>query len=288
MVVAKTDDILRAKVIANIRGRIRSGLYTSRETGMKPLKIYIGVDPKEMVTFHVLSHSIMARASGPVSITPLYLPNIRGLYDRPRDAGQSTEFTYSRFLTPWLAGPEVSIFMDSDMLCLSNVYDLERMAMEQPYSDVLVVKHDYKPKLEKKFLNQPQSEYPCKNWSSLMVFNGHRLAVRYLTPEYINRASPMDLHQFKWARAVGEIPAEWNHLVGEYDPRLDAKLVHYTLGAPCFRKYQHCEYAGEWFEELGRMTSCRDPDTEGSYHADLCGHPAEGSAGPPEPDGSSL
>lgn len=242
---------------------------------MKPLKIYIGVDPKEMVTFHVLSHSIMARASGPVSITPIFLPNLKEIYDRPRNAGQSTEFTYSRFLTPWLAGPEVSIFMDGDMLCLSDVCELERMAKEQPYSDVLVVKHDYSPKMEKKFLNQEQTTYPCKNWSSLMVFNGHRLATRYLTPEYVNKASPMDLHQFKWARDVGEIPTDWNHLVGEYDPRSGVKLVHYTLGAPCFRKYQNCEYAQEWFEELGRMTYCHDPDSEGSYHDDLSGRTNE-------------
>ena len=251
---------------------------------MKPLKIFIGVDPREMVTFHVLAHSIMARASGPVSITPLYLPNLREIYDRPRNAGQSTEFTYSRFLAPWLAGPEISIFMDSDMLCLSDVYELERMAQEQRYSDVLVVKHAYSPKPDRKFLNQVQTVYPCKNWSSLMVFNGHRLAVRYLTPEYVNRASPMDLHQFHWARDVGEIPPEWNHLVGEYDPKSGVKLVHYTLGAPCFRGYEHCEYAQEWFEELGRMTHCHDPDSEGTYHDDLRGCTAESGAGLPEPD----
>ncbi len=237
---------------------------------MKPLKIFIGVDSKELVTFHVLAHSIMARASGPVSITPLYLGNLHEIYNRPANMGQSTEFTYSRFLTPWLAGPGVSIFMDSDMLCLSDVYELERLAREQPYSDVLVRKHVYSPKPEKKFLNQVQTVYPCKNWSSLMVFNGHRMACMRLNPEYVNRASPMDLHQLKWAADVGEIPSEWNHLVGEYEPKSGVKLVHYTLGAPCFRKYQNCEYALEWFHELGRMTSCRDPDN-GSYHDDLSG-----------------
>ena len=95
----------------------------------------------------------------------------------------------------------------------------------------------------------------------------------------------MDLHQFKWARDVGEIPSKWNHLVGEYDPRSGVKLVHYTLGAPCFRKYQNCEYAQEWFEELGRMTHCSDPDSEGSYHDDLSGRTDTNCGGLPEPHG---
>lgn len=249
----------------------------------KPLKIFIGVDPREMVTFHVLAHSIMARASGPISITPIFLPNLKGIYDRAPNPGQSTEFTFSRFLTPWLAGPgETSIFLDSDMLCLADICELEKLAKAQPESDLLVVKHDYRPKPGNKFLNQKQEPYPRKNWSSLMVFNGHRMAVRRLTPEYVNQASPMELHQMKWAVDVGELSPDWNHLVGEYDPKKGVKIAHYTLGAPCFRKYQNCEYALEWFEELGRMTYCHDPDSEGSYHDDLSGRSEPGGDGIPE------
>ena len=91
-----------------------------------------------------------------------------------------------------------------------------------------------------------------------MVFNGHRTAVKKLTPEYVNRASGMDLHQFKWANNVGALPVEWNHLVGEYEPNPRAKIVHYTLGTPCFKDYQNCEYAFEWFQEHGAMNSCED------------------------------
>lgn len=238
---------------------------------MTPLKVYIGYDGRESVCYHVLAHSILTRASGPVQICPIMLSQLDDVYRRPRNPGQSTDFTFARFLTPYLAGPGISIFMDSDMLCLSDVYELEKLAKEQPYSDVLVVKHDYLPKAGKKFLDQKQSQYRCKNWSSLMVFNGHRLAIRNLTPQLVNSMTPMELHQFEWARDVGEIPSEWNHLVGEYEPRSGVKIAHYTLGAPCFRKYQNCEYAQEWFQELGRMTYCHDPDTGGSYHDDLSG-----------------
>src|ERR1700676_2935012 len=219
MVAHKHDDLIRASVFSDVRRRIRRGVYAQGGfEGMTPLKIYIGYDPKEAVTWHVLAHSILARASGPIQICPISLSTLKGIFNRERDAKQSTDFTYARFLTPYLAGPGISIFMDSDMLCLCDIWELWQYANENPYSDVLVVKHVYSPRDRKKFLGNEQTTYPCKNWSSLMVFNGHRQAIRKLTPEYVNTASAMDLHQFKWALDVGEIPVDYNHLVGEYLP----------------------------------------------------------------------
>lgn len=272
MVAIKTRALLRAGVLSDVRRRVRLSAYAEGGfSGMTPLKVYIGYDQKEAVTWHVLAHSIMARASGPIQICPISLSTLKGIFNRERDAKQSTDFTYARFLTPYLAGPGISVFMDSDMLCLCDIWELEALAQENPYSDVLVVKHDYKPLVGKKFLGNEQTIYPCKNWSSLMVFNGHRQAIRRLTPDYVNKARPMDLHQFQWALDVGEIPVEYNHLVGEYKPNPHAKIVHYTLGAPCFREYQTCEFAYEWFKELGRMTHCADP-AEGTLNADLSGY----------------
>jgi hypothetical protein len=242
-----------------------------------PLKVYIGYDPREAVTWHVLAHSILARSTGPVQICPISLANLKDIYTRPRNPAQSTDFTFARFLTPWLAGPGVSIFLDSDMLCLCDIWDLQKFALANPYSDVLCVKHDYSPKDGQKFLGNANSTYPCKNWSSLMIFNGHRQPVRRLTPEYVNKASPMDLHQFKWAEDVGEIPAEYNWLVGEYSFNPSAKIVHYTLGSPCFRAYQNCDYSDLWFEELGRMTHCDDPILEIVQNANVSRH---GNANP--------
>lgn len=229
---------------------------------MKPLKVYIGYDPREAVTWHVLAHSILARSSGPVEICPISLANLKGIFTRPRSPEQSTDFAYARFLTPWLAGSDVSIFMDSDMLCRCDIWELYACAKADPYMDVLVRKHDYQSKVTTKFLGSKQTNYPCKNWSSLMVFNGHRSAVRRLTPEFVNKASGMELHQFKWTDAVGDLPIEFNHLVGEFPPNSSAKIVHYTLGSPCFRQYQGCEFSSEWFEELSRMTHCDDPILE--------------------------
>lgn len=235
----------------------------------KPLNVCIGYDPREAITWHVLSHSILARSSGPVRIIPIALANLRGMFTRPRDPAQSTDFTYARFLTPYLCGFEDCIFMDSDMLVLCDIWELYELSKQNPYCDVLCVKHDYSPNTKSKFLGSSQSTYPCKNWSSLMVFNAHRSRVKRLTPEYVNKASPMDLHQFKWAEDVGGIPAEYNWLVGEYPFNPSAKIVHYTLGSPCFRSYHNCDYADVWFEELGRTTHCDDPILELAQNADL-------------------
>lgn len=225
------------------------------------LNIFIGYDQNEAVAFNVLAHSIMRRASKPVAIIPLYLPQLQksGIYTRERDPKQSTDFTFSRFLTPSMADSRVSIFMDCDMLCLCDICELEDIAMSDPYKDVFVVKHAYVPKGERKFLDQEQTLYPCKNWSSLMVFNGHRMAVRCLTKQVVNDQSAMYLHQFKWSSEthVGGLPSEYNHLVGEYEIRPDAKIVHFTLGGPWFRETQFCEYSRQWFEEYDHANSAK-------------------------------
>lgn len=226
------------------------------------INVCIGFDQKEAIAYHVLAHSIMRRASGPVCITPIYLPQLQNanIYTRDRDPLQSTDFTYSRFLTPWLVGHGArggrSIFLDSDMLCLADIYELDAIATRNGCVDVNVVQHAYTPMPGTKFLNQQQTTYPCKNWSSLMVFNGFRTAVQNLTPKFVNSAPAMDLHQFKWCRegGVGSLPHEWNHLVGEYLPNMQARLVHFTLGGPWFPEYKDCEYADAWREELARAT----------------------------------
>lgn len=239
---------------------------------MKTLNIGIGYDPREAVTWNVLAHSIIARSSGPVRILPVALANLKGTFTRPRSPEQSTDFAYARFLTPYLFGYEDCIFMDSDMLVRCDIWEIAEIAKTQRYSDVLCVKHDYTSKCETKFLGQKQTNYPKKNWSSLMWFNGHRMAVKRLSPDYVAKASGMDLHQFKWAEDVGEIPREYNWLVGEYPLDINAKIVHYTLGSPCFRQYQNCDYSAEWFEELGAMTHCDDPILElRDVHLSRCG-----------------
>jgi len=118
----------------------------------------------------------------------------------------------------------------------------------------MVVKHDHVPKESVKFLGEPQSKYEKKNWSSVMLFNNAKC--KALSPEYVNRASGLELHQFKWLEndeLIGALPDTWNHLVGYNPPRQDASLVHYTLGGPYFPQYKDCEYASAWFAERDAM-----------------------------------
>lgn len=216
------------------------------------LKIFIGYDPNETIAYHVLAHSIMRRSTFPVEIIPLMLSQLP--MTRERDPKQSTEFAFSRFLVPHLSGYKGhSLFMDCDMLCRSDIVDL--FALVDPEKAVSVVKHDYTPSTERKFLDQEQTRYVKKNWSSVMLFNNAKCLT--LTPEFVNAATGLELHQFRWLNnenEIGELPREWNHLVGEYPYDEGAKIVHYTLGGPYFPEYENCEYSTEWFDELERMT----------------------------------
>jgi lipopolysaccharide biosynthesis glycosyltransferase len=217
------------------------------------INVFIGFDPRETVAFHVLSHSIHARASQPVSIVPLMLSELQGIMMRERHRLQSTDFSFSRFLTPYLSDyAGWSVFMDCDMLMLDDIAELHALRDER-YA-VMVVKHDHMPKESRKFLDQPQTPYQKKNWSSVMLFNNARC--RALTPEYVNAASGLELHQFKWLAnddLIGELPERWNHLVGYNPPRKGMSLVHYTLGGPYFNEYRDCEYTEEWRREREAM-----------------------------------
>jgi hypothetical protein len=227
------------------------------------IRVFIGYDPREAIAFSVLAHSIHERASEPVSVTPLKLSELKGTFTRERHPLQSTDFAFSRFLTPYLSGFEGwSVFTDCDMLVLDDIANLWRLRDER-YA-VMVVKHDHQPRESVKFLDQPQTAYPNKNWSSVMLFNNARC--RALTPEYVNTASGLELHQFKWLSdegLIGELPRTWNHLVGYYRPTPRASLVHYTLGGPYFDEYRDCEYADEWRLELQRMLACTQRGTPG-------------------------
>jgi hypothetical protein len=217
------------------------------------IPVFIGFDERETVAFNVLAYSIHRHASQPVSTAPVMLSQLRGVLTRAKHPLQSTDFSFSRFLTPYLSGyAGWSIFMDCDMLMREDIAEL--WALRDERYAVMVVQHQHVPRETEKFLGMPQSKYEKKNWSSVMLFNNARCAT--LTPEYVNTATGLELHQFKWLeseQAIGALPARWNHLVGYDAPRRDAALVHFTLGGPYFPAYAQCEYADEWRSEKERM-----------------------------------
>jgi lipopolysaccharide biosynthesis glycosyltransferase len=158
-------------------------------------------------------------------------------------------------LVPYLSGYQGwSLFCDCDMLMLDDVAKL--WALRDDRFAVQVVKHVHKPKETIKFLDKAQTTYEKKNWSSVMLFNNAQC--RALTPDYVNTATGLELHQFKWLpgdHLIGEIPAQWNHLV-DYDPALPAtqlSMIHYTEGGPYFENYKTCGYADLWFAERDQL-----------------------------------
>ena len=230
---------------------------------MESINVYIGYDSMESIAYHVAVQSIMDNTSYPnIKITPLNTDVLRkaGVYNRSRDEKQSTEFSFTRFLVPYLTNYSGrAIFVDCDVLFRSDILDLWELT--SPFQadvtrSVYVVKHEYTPTTEKKHLGNVQYKYACKNWSSLMVFNCNYYDSQKLTPAYVNTASGLELHQFKWTldERIGELPKEWNWLVGEYDFNQDAKMVHYTIGGPWFDTYQTCDYADEWYKAYERAT----------------------------------
>lgn len=227
------------------------GSYPSPTT----LTIGIGFDQCESVAYHTLCHSILSRSSIPVRIIPIKRSMLKRWHGRQMEAGQSNEFTYTRYLLPFLCDYEgTSLFMDCDMLVRCDIAEI--LEHWSPLASIHVVKHDYTPKNATKYLGNAQAAYPRKNWSSVMLFNNY--LCRQLTPKMVETATPQQLHRFEWLAddRIRALPAEWNHLVSEYAPNPDAKIVHWTVGGPWFDEYRAAEFADEWFRERALMQFC--------------------------------
>ena len=225
----------------------------------EPIRIFIGYDPRVEGTLHVLAGSILRRASQPIAVTPIALAHLKSVYDRPHDPKQSTEFSFSRFLTPYLAGfTGWAVYMDCDMVVVDDIANL--WALRDERYALMCVQHDHLPREQTKFLGEAQLPYGRKNWSSLMLMNCG--ACRALTPDYVARASGLELHQFKWLAddRIGPLPPRWNHLV-DHDPPLPLEqisLLHYTIGGPYHAATRDCGYAGVWRQEYARTVFIRD------------------------------
>jgi len=223
---------------------------------MESIKMFIGFDQVESIAYHVFECSIQRKTNRPVSVTPVRLSQLKEVLTRPRHPLQSNEFAFSRWLVPWMCDYKGwAIFADCDMLCRGDINDLWKLR-DDKYS-VMVVKHDHRPKERTKYLDQAQIPYERKNWSSVMMFNCEKC--KMLSPEYVNEATGLQLHQFRWLSgegSIGSLPPEWNHLVGYDEPDNNTKIAHFTSGGPYFDEYYGCEFSEEWVEELKMMTHC--------------------------------
>ena len=215
------------------------------------MKVFIGWDSREDIAYQVCRASILRHTSIPVDIQPVVQSELRqrGVYTRESDPFSSTEFSFTRFLTPYLVGyTGWAVFMDCDFLFRGDIAGL--MDYADGAKACLTVQHDYRPSETVKMDNKAQHQYPRKNWSSFMFINCAHPQVKALTPEVVNRESGMFLHRFQWLTddVIGSLPIAWNYLEGWYtrDDCPNPVAVHYTRGGPWFPNYQDVEYAEEW------------------------------------------
>jgi hypothetical protein len=129
----------------------------------------------------------------------------------------------------------------------------------------MCVQHDYVSAAKRKKDGQAQVPYARKNWSSLMLINCAHPAAHELTPDYVNRADGLELHQFAWVpdEAIGEIRGAWNvlstpqgmqHPTSAHDT---PNLLHYTHGGAWHGVFTFG--AGLWTGALKRMLAEKNP-----------------------------
>ena len=211
------------------------------------IKIVVGFDQREAIAYHTFSQSVLEKSSLPVLFLPLSMNTLKGYKETHND--KSNDFVYSRFLTPYLHNFEGwAIFADGDMVCQSDIKELWDLRDET--KALQVVMHDYKTKFNQKYLGNTNENYPRKNWSSLILWNCSHPKHKVLTPDFISSQTGKYLHRFSWLddEDIGELPIAWNWLAIEYPNNSKAKIIHYTLGTPCFKNYRNTEMAVTWHE----------------------------------------
>jgi hypothetical protein len=211
------------------------------------IRLFTGYDRREAHGWHTFVESLIDQEDD-VSLSWLSGNQLDG----------TNAFTYERFRIMercnWAGW---AIFMDgADMLLRGSLDEL--WSLRDPKYAVKVVKHDYKTKHPRKYvgteMESDNSDYPRKNWSSVMLINcGHiahfqnRVGIR----EAVESGDGVFLHRFAWLddEQIGDLPREWNWLVDEAGENDKAKLLHWTAGYPGFKHYENAPMACEWHDQ---------------------------------------
>lgn len=213
-------------------------------------RIFIGWDSRFTAPAKVLEHSLRKHSSIPLDIRFLEYEHLRRChgFNRVHDPLASTEFTYSRFLVPWLCDYDgVALFMDNDMLAFDDVAELFHSNPADGWA-LRVVKHDHQVvDGSKKMYGAVQTSYPRKNWSSLMMMNCKNL--RLWSRRVVETESGKYLHRFEGIPddQILELDPRWNSLDKKAD---DTAILHWTSGGPWFKEYQNCDSADLWAKAL--------------------------------------
>ena len=236
------------------------------------LEMVCGYDDREEIGYAVAESSARRRSSQlicPIALEESAVRNC-GLYTRQHeyrngqlwdvisDAPMSTSFACSRFLVPWIARHQWTLWCDfADMLFLADPAEL--FALADPRYAVMVVKHQYVPTEQVKMDGQQQTVYARKNWSSVILWNWQHPGNAKLTLHMVNTLPGRDLHRFCWLEdhEIGELPTEWNYLVGVTPMTIKPKLLHFTLGIPTMPGCEDSPWADVWKQELEMLDATR-------------------------------
>lgn len=227
------------------------------------MRVFLGWDSKEQDAYRVAARTLL-KTSGIVA-EPLKIDRLQahGLlwrnidwrgqpWDFPSSAPCSTEFSVSRFLVPILCQSGPALFVDCDVVFLSDVNEL--MNYYDPDKAVTVVKHNHIAD-GSKMGGLQQTSYGRKNWSSVMLFNCDHPANKRLTVRDINERPGRDLHQFYWLHdsEVGEMPPDWNWLVGAQPKPEAPRIAHFTSGGPWIKGWQATEHDELWLKTFNSL-----------------------------------
>lgn len=220
--------------------------------------VYIGYDSREVIAGDVCKFSMKKNSSLDLEFKFLKKKELeeKKLLFRENDKLSSTEFTFSRFLVPYLNKYKGwALFCDCDFLWINDVKYLFNN-IDNKYA-VMCVKHDYNPSSKIKMDGRKQLLYPRKNWSSMVLWNCEHPANKKLDLSLVNTESGKYLHRFSWLEdeLIGEIEYSWNWLVGWYKLEKNKKpnAIHFTEGGPWFENYKDCEFSDIWREYKSEM-----------------------------------
>lgn len=225
------------------------------------MKVFIGFDEREAQAANVAAKSLREVTHGEIEPEFLCLPKLvdQGLIWRTQDrrGGQgydltanetySTDFKFTRFLTPILAQQGFALFVDCDVVFLRDPREMLQNAHARHALNVVWHERAKYPGAWKMDA-QVQTHYPRKNASSVMLFNCDHPAHRRLSLRDVNARSGLALHGFYWLAdsEIGVLNDRWNWLV-DVEPRpLLPGIVHMTLGGPWLPGWKGGSFDEEW------------------------------------------
>jgi lipopolysaccharide biosynthesis glycosyltransferase len=214
------------------------------------LPIYIGYDPREDIAYRVCEYSIVKHNAN-ADVKQLRLSSLRKdeIYLRENDTQGSTEFTFTRFFVPFLQNYDGwALFCDCDFVWDGDIQEIFDQRDDQ-YA-VMVVKHEHTPTNTVKMDGKVQTQYPRKNWSSMILWNCGHPSNAKLSINDVNTQPGSFLHRFQWLEdhEIGSLNPKYNFLVGWNSEKRIGKpfAYHWTEGGPWFENYRNCEYADVW------------------------------------------